>query len=177
MPFVTGKGCMIWHYLCNYKAWSKVCLFCPHNPGSTDLYLNDIKYQKWWWCLECDWDLGHFMFIDITFSLKCNFLLLQLSYCIKWLTSISQIPRDKNPKQKTWKISSSSSQWPIHVIMGPVQAAPNIPWRMSWTIIPLPQSRFLRHYSLLSLYMSKRFRICDLKGPKGNDFTGSFLRD
>ncbi len=49
---------------------------------------------------------------------------------------VSQTPWDKNAKHKTWQWNfyPSPGQWPIHVIIGPVQAAPNIPWRMSWTI-------------------------------------------
>lgn len=118
--------------------------------------------------------------------------LLQLSYPIKGSASlreqISQRPEDKNAKHKSckWNFFSSPGQWPIHVITGPVQAASNIPWRMSCTITSSPHNWFFffyplfffwRHYSSLFLHMSQRFRICDLKQPEESDFTGGFLGD
>lgn len=67
---------------------------------------------------------------------KCHFFLLVVQlYCRS--KSDSQTPQDKNAKHATF---SSPGQWPIHVIMGPVQAASNIPWRMSWTFTSLPQN-------------------------------------
>lgn len=86
-------------------------------------------------CLSCHVELGINVFRTKTFFYKHQ--------RTKW-------------KTRPWRgvLFPSPGQWPIDVIMGPVQAASDIPWRMSCSITPLPLNWFFNSLFLKALHLT-----------------------